>query len=299
MNAYNAEKHVHEAIVSVIGQTYKKWELIFWDNCSNDKTSKIVKLFKDKRIKYFKSKIHTTLGPARLSALEKCNGQFVAFLDSDDIWIKNKLELQMPFFNDNDVGIVSSNSEFFNKNGFVRNLYTNSFPQNGYVFEKLLENYNLAIETVVLRRSYIEKLDHSFDQNFHSILDFDLFIRIAEISKLYNLKEVTAKWRMHEKNETFLFPEKFINEFILWQKKIINRYPNIINKYKKSWKKFENKTKIEHSEYLLFNNNCKKSNKLIKSIKFYNFKSFLIFLCSLAPFGKYLYKLILTLKRKI
>ena len=84
-----------------------------------------------------------------------------------------------------------------------------------------MENYNLAIETVVLRKSYIEKLDHSFDENFHSILDFDLFIRIAEISKLYNLKVVTAKWRMHEKNETFLFPEKSLSP--LYYAKIKNK----------------------------------------------------------------------------
>lgn len=71
MNCYNADKYIYKAIKSVIDQTYKNWELIVWDDSSTDKTVEIVKLFNDKRIKFFKNKKHLGLGPSRIKAQKK------------------------------------------------------------------------------------------------------------------------------------------------------------------------------------------------------------------------------------
>ena len=86
MNCYNGQKYLEESIESVLSQTYKNWELIFWDNQSADKSAEIFKLYKDKRLKYFLSKEHTTLYKARNLAIEKSSGDFIAFLDTDDLW---------------------------------------------------------------------------------------------------------------------------------------------------------------------------------------------------------------------
>ena len=88
MNCYNGENYLVESLNSVINQTYKNWELIFYDNCSNDKSAIILKKYNDRRIKYFKSKKKLNLGLARKKALSKAKGDFVAFLDTDDIWKK-------------------------------------------------------------------------------------------------------------------------------------------------------------------------------------------------------------------
>ena len=98
MNCYNGETYLRESLNSVINQTYKNWELIFWDNQSKDKSAEIFKNYNDHRFKYFYSKDHTTLYKARNLAIEKAKGDFIAFLDTDDLWDENKLKLQMYHF---------------------------------------------------------------------------------------------------------------------------------------------------------------------------------------------------------
>ena len=92
MNCYNGEKYLEEAINSVLNQTYKNWELIFWNNRSNDSSEKIINKIKDSRIKYFLSEIHTSQYEARNKGLEKCSGEFIAFLDVDDYWHPENLK---------------------------------------------------------------------------------------------------------------------------------------------------------------------------------------------------------------
>ena len=101
MNCYNGEKYLDKSIKSVLGQTYKNWELIFWDNNSSDNSYKIFKKFKDKRLKYFRSKSYQKLYQARNEAIKKCKGQYITFIDTDDWWLKTKLKkavLVMAFF---------------------------------------------------------------------------------------------------------------------------------------------------------------------------------------------------------
>ena len=129
MNCHNGERYLKEALNSVLNQSYKKWELIFFDNNSKDSSANILKSFKDKRIKYFKSNF-VNLGIARKKAFELCNGDYVTFLDCDDFWVKDKLKLQLnEMLKDQNIGLCFSNSFFFKKN-FKRKLY-NSKPSDG------------------------------------------------------------------------------------------------------------------------------------------------------------------------
>ena len=77
INCFNGEKYLRQCIKSVINQSYKNWELVFWDNCSKDNSIKIIKSFKDKRIKFYKSKSLKNLYQARNLALNKCNGKYI------------------------------------------------------------------------------------------------------------------------------------------------------------------------------------------------------------------------------
>ena len=110
INCFNGEKYLREALDSVITQTYKNWEIIFWDNKSTDKSAEIFKSYKASRLKYYCASSHANiLYEARNYALKKANGDFIAFLDVDDWWLPNKLEKQIPLFNDPDVGLVYGN----------------------------------------------------------------------------------------------------------------------------------------------------------------------------------------------
>ena len=81
MNCHNGGKFLEQSVNSIISQTYKNWELIFWDNKSTDSSPVILKTYNDERIKYFLATEHTSLYTARNLAAEKATGDFLAFLD--------------------------------------------------------------------------------------------------------------------------------------------------------------------------------------------------------------------------
>ena len=210
MNCYNGEEFLHDSITSVLNQTYENWELVFWDNKSNDGSEKDFKSYSDKRLKYYLSKDHSELGEARRRAYKHLKGDFVAVLDTDDIWYPSKLEKQVSCFNDPDVGIVISNAYFFNE---IKKtvIYINP-PSQGWVFNKLLENYYVCLATLMFRKKFVTKLKKQFDPEFNFIADFDLVLRLSKISKLKYLDEILAGWRAHGQNDTFKSPYKFVEE---------------------------------------------------------------------------------------
>ena len=95
MPSYNTGKFIEETINSVINQTYNNWELIIVDDCSNDNTDEIVKSIKDSRIVYLKNEKNSGAAVSRNKALKEAKGRWIAFLDSDDLWKREKLEKQI------------------------------------------------------------------------------------------------------------------------------------------------------------------------------------------------------------
>ena len=91
MNCKNSAEYLREAINSVYAQTYKNWEIIFWDNASTDNSAAIAKSY-DKRLRYFKSDEPVKLGKARNLAIAEAGGKYLAFLDCDDKWLQEKLK---------------------------------------------------------------------------------------------------------------------------------------------------------------------------------------------------------------
>lgn len=97
MPAYNSSKYIKNAIVSVQKQTYSNWELIIVDDCSNDNTVEIVKSLEESRIRLFINERNSGAAISRNKALREAKGRWIAFLDSDDIWVSTKLEEQINF----------------------------------------------------------------------------------------------------------------------------------------------------------------------------------------------------------
>lgn len=100
---YNASRFLEKTAVSVFNQTYTNWEWILVDDCSTDSSWEILKelLKKDNRVKIFKNEKNLKSGKTRNFAIEKAQGRFIAFLDSDDLWHKEKLSIQIPFMIEN------------------------------------------------------------------------------------------------------------------------------------------------------------------------------------------------------
>ena len=223
MNCFNGEKYLKESIDSVISQTYKNWEIIFWDNQSNDKSAKIFKDYKDDRLKYYCASSHIEiLYRARNYALKKAKGEFIAFLDVDDWWLPEKLEKQIPLFDDPDVGLVYGNAWLFFEKKNEKKIYKKGNLPTGKILNELLNDYVIGSATYVIRRKSLESLEYCFNDDFHIIGDFDINIRLSAKWQVKCVQSAVAFWRMHGKNQSLFHKETEIRELKAWFKQMKN-----------------------------------------------------------------------------
>tara|TARA_B100001123_G_C15099307_1_gene942903 strand:+ start:145 stop:1059 length:915 start_codon:yes stop_codon:yes gene_type:complete len=221
MNCFNGERYLRDSIDSVISQTYENWEVIFWDNRSNDNSAKIFKDYKDDRLKYYCADSHTEiLYRARNYALKKTKGEFIAFLDVDDWWLPEKLEKQIPLFNDPEVGMVYGNVWLFHEKKNKKELYKKGKLPTGKILNELLNDYVIGSPTYVIRKKTLESLDYSFNDDFHIIGDFDINIRLSAKWKINCTQSPIAFARRHSKNESIFNREKEIYELKVWFKQM-------------------------------------------------------------------------------
>ena len=259
INCYNGEKYLKDCLDSVEDQTYKNYEVIFWDNKSIDDSSKIFLRYNNNNFKYFLSKEFTNLSEARNLALNNITGDYVAFLDTDDCWNKTKLEKQISFMKRNNLDISFTNY-FLNdetKNKKELKKYYTKFPENNLI-EKLLKNYFISISTVIFKVLKIE--DIYFNQKYHLIGDYDLLMRNLLNKKTLGLNDPLANIRFHKENETKKYFLKNIFENKIW-----------INLNKKEFVRFKNfkNLKVNYRYNLLKYLIKKKKNK--KLFTFFNF----------------------------
>ena len=215
MNCFNGEKYLRTAIDSVYAQTYRNWEIIFWDNASTDLSSKIAKSYDDK-LKYFCAKQTTVVYEARNYAVEQANGEFLAFLDVDDWWLPTKLEQQIQFFEDSDVGLVYGNYWLRDESSAaVKLAHKKRLPQ-GYIVNELLNQYVVGLLTIVIRKSSFDSLKNGFNPRYNIIGDFDCVIDIAASCKICCVQEPIAYYRRHSNNLSVQQGGKLIRELKLW-----------------------------------------------------------------------------------
>ncbi len=243
VNCYNGEKYLTQALESILKQTYKNWEIIFWDNQSTDKSANIYKAYQDSRFRYFYAEKHTSLYEARNLAIEKSKGDFISFLDTDDLWNENKLHIQIAYFKNFEVGVVYSNLWLIKKSENIKKLYSKKKLPSGEIFDELIKNYNVGIVTALIRKKYYLDLNVKFDKRFSIIGDFDLMLRLSKLCVFKSIQEPLASYRLHGKNLSTLKKEKEIEEYKIWlEENNCDLNSHNINKIKESvnYRKFVN-----------------------------------------------------------
>jgi len=239
MNCYNSDTYLKDAIDSVINQTYQNWEIIFWDNQSTDKSAQIINSYDDKRIKYFYAPTHTSLGEGRNRALEKVSGEFISFLDCDDLYLPNKLKNTLEYFNEQKIGLVYTNGYTLYDDKNIKKEFYKNMQQSGNMFEAWIASYQVMIPSVMFRKSLLDDLDYWFDTRFSMIEEFDFFIRISKICKVNYSHEKLCIWRAHSASLTWSKKELFEKENRMFLENILHKYPELKNK--NCIKKFEAK----------------------------------------------------------
>ena len=213
MNCYNGEAFLNEAINSITKQTFENWELIFFDNNSIDKSEKIVKSFKDSRIKYFKSDRLLNLYDARNLAVKKTNGDYISFLDTDDMWTKDKLEKQINFIKKNSNYKILYSNYYVLKNNEKQIMYKNELP-SGFITQKLLDFYGIGINTAFLDKSIFDQ--YNFKKDLNIIGDFDFFIKTSKKFEIGYISDPLTFYRIHENSFTKKNYKMYINELSNW-----------------------------------------------------------------------------------
>ena len=184
---YNKSQYLKEAIKGVLNQTYKEIEVIAVDDGSTDNTKEVVKSFNDPRVIYFFQE-NKRPAAARNSGLRKTKGKYIAFLDSDDLWLKEKLKRQIDFMEKNsEIGLLGTACyEMTEKRKIVGKKI---FPIKNKILQKDLIKYNPFIQSsVMIKKEVFDKVG-LYDEKFRESEDYDLWLRIAESYKIANLAE--------------------------------------------------------------------------------------------------------------
>lgn len=226
VNCFNGEEFLKQALDSIYSQTYNNWEIIFFDNCSKDSSSVIANGY-DNRLKYFYSDVNLTLGEARRQAVELASGDWVAFLDVDDIWFNNKLEDQVDFISKNEDAnlIYASVIEFFSDG---REIPVSKKKSRKVDFTYLLENFDINMVTPLIDKKFLLKNDLNFDGDIEASEEYNLFMRVSAIGNVYFQNRVLGKYRLSESSLTNQKIDKWYKERIKTLEQCISDSPGLL-----------------------------------------------------------------------
>ncbi len=207
INCFNGARFLKYAIESVLSQTYRNWELIFWDNQSTDSSANIFQAYKDARFFYYYAERHTSLGEARNLAVALSNGDWISFLDCDDLWSDSKLEIQMEVVDRDSggmLGFVYGNTEYFEE-GDEKNIYTTldlsgykSLPE-GDIFHELCKSNFVSLVSGLIRRNSFNKVG-GFSNKLKQSEDYEIFLKVSKIFLVGAVNEICCYYRRHESN---------------------------------------------------------------------------------------------------
>lgn len=184
MPTYNRENTIKRAIDSVLNQTYRNIELIIVDDYSTDNTEKIISEIKDKRLKYIKLKKNSGACHARNVGLDNAKGEYIAFQDSDDEWIKDKLDKQIKMLIDNKVDMVFCSAKHIGKNEII---IPREKLDEQQIKNRIFKSNFISTQTILATKKCFEHV--RFDEKMPRFQDWDLIIRMLEYFSIIHINE--------------------------------------------------------------------------------------------------------------
>ena len=205
---YNHEKYIGKCISSVLNQTFKNFELIIIENNSSDNSMKIIKSFKDKRIKIFKINNGGIIAKSRNLGIKKSKSRWIAFLDSDDFWFKKKLEIVRKKILENKNNHIHTNNERykFEKIKKYKSSRLNeklNLDKKNFFQELILNGNKLSLSATVVDNNFLKKNNIFFRErrNFVTAEDYDFWLNLAKNGAKFNfIKEILGVYLIHTTN---------------------------------------------------------------------------------------------------
>jgi len=233
MNCYNGERYLREAIESVLNQNYPNWELVFFDNASTDGTAEVVREYSDLRIRYFRGEETIPLGAARNLAIAEVRGEYIAFLDSDDRWLPEKLALQLRCFDEQpDCGFVYGNYYIIRPDGRQHRIGLKGKQPHGEMFAECLYQYSINLQTVIIRASTLSVVNTLFDPDLEISEEYDLFMRMLCHVRAAYLDQPLAEYRIHDQMSSIRKTEMYPVEY----RSILERFAQTIPDFEERYR---------------------------------------------------------------
>jgi len=178
MPAYNCEKYITDSINSVIKQTYTNWELIVIEDCSRDNTLNVINDLQllDNRIRVYKNSENSGVSKTRNKGIAEAKGDWIAFLDSDDLWEENKLDVQMQYAKKNNANFLFTGVRYIDENGEDYKGIFNVPEKVNY--KGLLKQNVISCSSVFVKKSFFSDIQMEND-NIHE--DFCVWLKILRI----------------------------------------------------------------------------------------------------------------------
>lgn len=221
MPAYNAGNYIEASIKSVLNQTYKNWELLIIDDGSTDNTGIICKKYidQDQRIKYIYQE-NAKQATARNNGIQNADGEILAFLDSDDLWLPNKLEVSLQHFDLDSFDLFFTDSYVSDKyiiDVFDSEMNNMGIPQKIYFGSEgiaaFIEVNQIPALTVLVKKSAVEQVNF-FDKNCVPSEDYDLWLRLLKNNyKFKSISTPLSVYRLH--SESSSSADRFVTDMVL------------------------------------------------------------------------------------
>lgn len=227
INCYNSQEYLKEAIDSVLSQNFQDFEIIFWDNKSTDKSAEIAKSYKDERLRYCLASEFTPLGVARNLACSKARGEWLAFIDSDDLWSPSKLE---EYFDHLDkslsskkISLIYSCTKVIDSEGKEIGAYTRS--DSGDINQALLREGNFIVQSSIMIKKDIFDQVGGVNEELGFCPDYDLLLKVTGKGEAIGVKSFLNCYRVHSNSITMKKEFNNYTELIEYLGKYIKKYP--------------------------------------------------------------------------
>jgi glycosyltransferase involved in cell wall biosynthesis len=233
MPSYNHEKFISSAIISVLQQDFDDYELLIIDDASKDMSRKIIENFReeDGRIRVIYHRENKGIAKTLNEGIKKATGKFIAFIASDDLWVKEKLDRQIKVLEYDEDLIVWSEGEIIDSDGkstgktFTQIYGASDKRKSGRIFEELLEGNFILGSSLIAKKENLRKIE--FNDQIKYLNDWQFYVDIAKKYEYYFISAPLVKYRIHG-GSTFLDRENYNRDRIMVSKYFLQKYGNEI-----------------------------------------------------------------------
>jgi len=231
ITCYNYGQYVESALQSVFSQTFQDFEIILInDGSTDDSEEKIHPFLSDPRLKYIKQN-NSGQANAKNRGIKQAKGQFIAFLDADDLWEKTKLEKQLPLFSHDKIGVVYSRAKYINKDGMplhttIKGKYLQ--PRSGNVTNFLFFDNFIPFSSSIIRRQCL-KTFNGFNESLEMGIDWNLWLKISTQYAFKFINEPLLIYRVGHPGQMSKKAEKRHSCSDQTMKQFIHQYPEMVS----------------------------------------------------------------------